>query len=192
VTDDAACGSGDALGLARSGDAAAFAVLVRRHQRVVYSVALRMLSDPHEAQDLAQEVFMRLHRRLAQVQSDAHLVGWLRQVSTRLAIDRLRRGSHHETLPLDEDPGIPQEPAGGDPLLQRRLRALIAQLPPAARAVIILRYQEDMDPMEIAETLAMPINTVKSHLRRSLESLREKLESAADSPASSLDRGSIP
>jgi RNA polymerase sigma-70 factor, ECF subfamily len=180
---------GDALGPARCGDPAAFTVLVRRHQRMVYSVALRMLGDRHEAEDLAQEVFMRLHTRLAQLQSDAHLLWWLRQVTTRLAIDRLRRARRHPTLPLEEEPGIAQEPAGGDPLLQRRLRALIARLPAAARAVMVLRYQEDMDPIEIAETLAMPINTVKSHLRRSLESLREELDGAPD-PVSS-DRGSL-
>jgi RNA polymerase sigma-70 factor, ECF subfamily len=191
VTDEAACGLSDALGLARCGDPAAFTALVRRHQRLVYGVALRMLGDRHEAEDLAQEVFMRLHSRLAQLQSDAHLVGWLRQVATRLAIDRLRRGSRREMLSLEEDPGILQEPADGDPLLQRRLRALIAQLPAAARAVVVLRYQQDLDPTEIAATLAMPINTVKSHLKRSLQSLRDKLGSAADAPAASSDRGSI-
>jgi RNA polymerase sigma-70 factor, ECF subfamily len=157
---------------------------------MVYSVALRMLGDRDEAEDLAQEVFMRLHGRLAQLQSDAHLRWWLRQVATRRAIDRLRSRSRHQTLPLEEDPDLAQEPAGADPLLQRRLRALIAQLAPAARAVIVLRYQEDMDPIEIAETLAMPVNTVKSHLRRSLESLREGLDSATD-PASP-GRGPVP
>ena len=62
-----------------------------------------------------------------------------------------------------------------DPLLQRHLRALVAELPSSARAVVLLRYQEDLDPLEIARTLEMPINTVKSHLKRSLASLRERL-----------------
>lgn len=192
MTDDAACGVQDALGQARSGNQAAFTALVRRHQRTVYSLALRMLWDRHEAQDLAQEVFIRLHRSLGEMESDAHLLAWLRQVTTRLAIDRLRRQSRHATVPLEGDPGIPDEPAGGDPLLQRQLRALIAQLPAPARAVLVLRYQEDMDPNEIAETLAMPVNTVKSHLRRSLESLREQLESAAGEAAASPDRPLLP
>ncbi len=151
-----------------------------------------MLWDRHEAEDLAQEVFLRLHRSVREVQSDAHLLAWLRQVTTRLAIDRLRRQSRHATVPLEGDPGVAQEPAGDDPLLERRLRALIAQLPAPARAVVVLRYQEDLDPLEIAETLAMPLNTVKSHLRRSLESLRDRLESAAGSPAASPDGPAIP
>jgi RNA polymerase sigma-70 factor (ECF subfamily) len=63
----------------------------------------------------------------------------------------------------------------GDPLLSRQLRQLVASLPAAPRAVIVLRYQEDMTPEEIAEALSMPVATVKSHLRRTLQLLREKM-----------------
>lgn len=122
---------------------------------------------------------MQLHRSLGLIQSDTHLLFWLRKVTTNLAIDRLRRDHRRETLPLDDDPGIAEEPRESDPLLQRRLHALVAGLPAAARAVVILRYQEDMDPTDIAETLEMSINTVKSHLRRSMAALREGL---ADAP----------
>ena len=62
-----------------------------------------------------------------------------------------------------------------DPLLERHLRELISELPAQARAVVLLRYQEDLDPTDIAEMLDMSINTVKSHLKRSLASLREGL-----------------
>lgn len=187
MTDGDACSVCDALARARAGDAAAFATLVRQHQRAVYSLALRMLSDRHKAEDLAQEVFIRLHRKLATVQSDTHLRFWLRQVTSRLAIDRLRREPRHELVPLTEDLPLASEPAAGDPLLQRQLRVLIAQLPPAARAVVLLRYQEDLDPTEIARTLEMPINTVKSHLKRSLEQLRERITGEADAAAAGRD-----
>jgi RNA polymerase sigma-70 factor (ECF subfamily) len=189
VKGDETCILRDALARARSGNAPAFAALVRRHQRAVYSLSLRMLSDSHKAEDLAQEVFLQLHRRLALIESDAHLTFWLRKVTTHLAIDRLRQEHRHEAFPLDDDPGIVDERAESDPLLQRNLRDLIAQLPPAARAVVLLRFQEDLDPVEIAETLEMPINTVKSHLRRSLVWLREKFpgESGAGAPAMSGD-----
>lgn len=183
MTEDPGCSGGELLGLARSGDAAAFAALVRRHQRTVYSLALRMLWDRHKAEDLAQDVFMQLHRKLALIRSDEHLVFWLRQVATRLAIDRLRRDSRYEFRPLEDDPAFAQEPGGeapggGDPLLQHRLRLAVARLPAAARAVVLLRYQEDMDPVDIAEALEMPLNTVKSHLKRSLASLRDELGGA--------------
>lgn len=175
MTDGAACSVCDSLARARAGDAAAFADLVRRHQCMVYSLALRMLADRHKAEDVAQEAFLQLHRKLALVQSDVHLLFWLRQVATRLAIDRLRREPRYEVVPLHEDPGIAGEPAAGDPLLQRRLSGLIGDLPPAARAVVLLRYQEDLEPVEIAAVLDMPVNTVKSHLKRSLASLRDRL-----------------
>jgi RNA polymerase sigma-70 factor (ECF subfamily) len=163
----------DSLVRARAGDRLAFASLVRHYQRLVYSLALRMLSDGHEAEDLAQEVFMQLHRRLDRIESDAHLLFWLRKVTTNLAIDRLRQDRKAAILPLDAEPGIADESREGDPLLQRKLRALVARLPAAARAVVLLRFQEDMDPTEIAEALDMSINTVKSHLRRSMAALRE-------------------
>jgi len=155
---------------------------------MVYSLALRMLADRHKAEDVAQEAFLQLHRKLARVQSGAHLLFWLRQVATRLAIDRLRREPRHESVPLEEDPGIASEPAAGDPLLQRHLRALIGELPPAARAVVLLRYQEDLEPVEIAEVLDMPVNTVKSHLKRSLASLRDRLGGTPGAAALPGDR----
>jgi RNA polymerase sigma-70 factor, ECF subfamily len=187
VTDGDACSVCDALVRARSGDAAAFAILVRRYQRTVYSLALRMLSNRHKAEDLAQEVFIRLHRKLALVQSETHLLFWLRQVTSRLAIDRLRREPRYELLPLPEDLPLPEESSPGDPLLQQKLRGLIAQLPAAPRAIVLLRYQEDLDPTDIAQVLDMPVNTVKSHLRRSLDRLREHLTGEAAAPTPRVD-----
>jgi RNA polymerase sigma-70 factor, ECF subfamily len=72
----------------------------------------------------------------------------------------------------DEAENIAVESAE-DPLLQRQLRGLLLQLNPVARAVMTLRYQEDLDPPDIAEILDMPVNTVKSHLKRSLDTLRQ-------------------
>jgi RNA polymerase sigma-70 factor (ECF subfamily) len=170
VTESPACGA-DELSRARAGDPAAFAALVRQHQRSVYSLALRMLSDRHKAEDLAQEVFLQLHRNLTSIESATHLPFWLRRTTIHRAIDRLRREPRHQTVPLEED-SLVSEATDADPLMQRGLRMLVAQLPPAPRAVVLLRYQEDLDPTEIAQTLNMSINTVKSHLKRSLMVLR--------------------
>lgn len=166
--------SEELLTRALAGEVAAFGMLVRAHQRCVYSLALRMLSDRHEAEDLAQEVFLGLHRNLASVVSAAHLEFWLRKVTLNRAIDRLRRRPRHD-LSLEDAGVLISDATDSDPLLQRRLRALLAQLPPAPRAVVLLRYQEDLNPNEIARTLNMSINTVKSHLKRSLATLRERL-----------------
>jgi len=79
-----------------------------------------------------------------------------------------------QMTPLDEETQLFSAEEASDPLLQRHLRALLADLSPPARAVLLLRYQEDLDPVEIARTLDMPLNTVKSHLKRSLDAMREK------------------
>jgi len=162
-----------------AGEAPAFAEVVRLQQRSVYSLALRMLGDRQKAEDLAQEVFLQLHRNLATIESGRHLQFWLRKVTANRAIDRLRRESRVETLPLEAADGVADEGSDADPILRRRLRALVARLPPAPRAVVLLRYQEDLDPTDIARALNMSIHTVKSHLKRSLAALRRGIEAAA-------------
>jgi RNA polymerase sigma-70 factor, ECF subfamily len=166
----------DILTRARAGEGAAFTALVRQYQRIVYSIALRMLSDRQRAEDLAQEVFLQLYRSLDSIESDSHLAFWLRKVAANRAIDRLRQESRHDSESLIEADVVAAESSDNDPLLERRMAELVAQLPPAARAVVVLRYQEDLDPTEIASTLDMSINTVKSHLKRSLASLRARVQ----------------
>jgi RNA polymerase sigma-70 factor, ECF subfamily len=179
VSGDEECTRGDLLTQALAGERAAFAALVRQHQRSVYSLALRMLSDRHAAEDLAQEVFLQLYRSLSALSSEAHLGFWLRRVTMHRAIDRLRRAPRLESR-AEELAAVASETEPADPLLERRLRALVRELPAAARAVVLLRYQEDLDPVDIARTLRMPLNTVKSHLRRSLAQLRERFDETAD------------
>ncbi|HEV2285965.1 MAG TPA: sigma-70 family RNA polymerase sigma factor [Steroidobacteraceae bacterium] len=179
MSGDEECTRDDLLTRALAGERAAFAGLVRRQQRAVYSLALRMLSDRHAAEDLAQEVFLQLYRNLTAVSSESHLTFWLRKVTMHRAIDRLRREPRHEVVALGEAELPASEAAAGDPILDGRLRRLLAELPPVARAVVLLRYQEDLDPADIARTLRIPVNTVKSHLRRSLGQLRERLTTTA-------------
>jgi len=116
---------------------------------------------------------------VASIESDAHLAFWLRRVTINRAIDQLRREPRHADVSLEEGLILVSEARDDDPLLQRRLRELVGRLPPAPRAVVLLRYQEDLDPTEIARTLSMSINTVKSHLKRSLAILREQVGDTA-------------
>jgi RNA polymerase sigma-70 factor (ECF subfamily) len=161
---------------ARAGDLGAFGTLVRAHKRSVYSLALRMLGQPELAEDMAQEVFMQLHANLRSIQSADHLTFWLRKVTAHRAIDYLRRRPAVFFTSLDEAAEQIGSPDPGDPLLQRQLRQLVLGLNPDARAVVTLRYQEDLDPADIARTLDMSINTVKSHLKRSLDLMRQRIE----------------
>jgi RNA polymerase sigma-70 factor (ECF subfamily) len=169
------------LSKARRGDRAALAVLVRAHQRSVYSLSLRMLGVREAAEDLTQDVFMQLSANVNVIESSQHLAFWLRKVSTHRAIDHLRRRSRLQTEPLDEEALGLSVVDNSDPLLHRHISSLLSQLSPPARAVVLLRYQEDLDPIDIARTLDMSINTVKSHLKRSLDLLRSNTPGAADS-----------
>lgn len=162
------------LARAKRGELAAFRELIRAHQDTVYALALRMVKVREDAEDLAQEVFVSVHRHLGEIASEAHLLFWLRRTVCHRAIDRLRRRWPSPPVPLDSVAETPMPETRTDPLLERCLRDLIARLAPTPRAVVLLRYQEDLDPPEIAQTLGMPLNTVKSHLKRSLALLRRR------------------
>jgi RNA polymerase sigma-70 factor, ECF subfamily len=158
---------------ARGGDHDAFAELVEEHEAMVFSIALHFFDDRGRAEELAQEVFLQMFRSLGTIESRSHLVYWLRQVTSRRCIDHLRKPRPRVVNIDDVD-----LPAGGeprDPLLDRRMRELVARLPETQRLVLTLRYQEDLDPSEICRIVNLPVNTVKSHLHRALLSLRKKL-----------------
>ena len=168
--------AGDTFTQAQTGDRAAFAELVRKHQSMVFSIALRSLRDSALAEELAQEVFLDLYNHLGELQSSAHVEFWLRKVASRRCIDYVRRLRRHSNVGLEDAPELSTAPQERDPFLTEALRKLIASLPEKARMVVLLRYQEDLAPAEIAETLDIPLNSVKSSLHRALAMLREKLE----------------
>jgi RNA polymerase sigma-70 factor, ECF subfamily len=152
------------------------------HQSMVFSIALRILNDRFLAEEAAQDVFLELYAKRdefesSQFESEAHIVHWLRRCTVHRSIDRIRQRDRRPEVAMDATdlPEPPVDALPGDPLLSRQLRHLVAALPATQRAVIALRYQEDRTPEEIAELLAMPVATVKSHLRRTLSLLREKL-----------------
>ena len=160
---------------ARAGDRRAFAELVKAHQGSVFSIGLRMLNRRDAAEDLAQDVFLQLYRKLDSIESLQHLGFWLRRVAANLAIDWLRRVPYSATQPLDESNDLAAPADDSDPLMSRELVRLLGELAPHPRAVMLLRYQEDRDIAEIAAMLDMPVNTVKSHIKRSLTALRGQM-----------------
>lgn len=157
-----------------------FTETLRANQSMVFSLALHFLRDHSAAEEVAQDVFLRLYRKLDELESDRHVVFWLRKVTSRRCIDYVRKRGGRFGSRLNvalEDTAEPEaDERRGDPMLNRRLRQLIATLAEKPRMVMVLRYQEDLMPEEIAEVLDMPVRTVKSHLHRSLAILREKIE----------------
>jgi RNA polymerase sigma-70 factor, ECF subfamily len=164
-----------ALAKAQLGDHEAFAQLVTDHEAMVFSLIYRFFGDRSRAEELAQDVFLQLYRNLSSIESDAHLLFWLRQVATRRCIDVSRR-TRFRVVSLEDAAEVPAHQHVADPLLDRRLRKLVEELPEAQKAVLTLRYQEDLDPSEICRIVGIPVNTVKSHLHRALQALRRKLE----------------
>ena len=159
---------------ARAGDHDAFAELVEGHEGMVFSIALHFFNDRNRAEEIAQDVFLQLYRSLGEIESEAHLLFWLRQVTSRRCIDGMRR-SRMRLVSFEEIGEVPSKPQLSDPLLDRKLQKLIAGLPESQRIIVTLRYQEDLDPSEICRIVGMPVNTVKSHLHRALAALRRKL-----------------
>jgi len=154
-----------------------FETAVREHQGLVYSMAYHFLGNRAVAEELAQDVFLSLYRNFQNIKSGSHLVFWLRKVTSHRCLDYIRGQKHRAHLSLEEVRERPLRHQDPDPFISGHLRRMVTSLPEKARMVVVLRYQEDLTPTEISEVLEMPVNSVKSHLRRSLALLREKMSS---------------
>jgi RNA polymerase sigma-70 factor (ECF subfamily) len=155
-----------------------FEQLVDEHQSMVFSLAWRMTGDRGLAEEIAQDVFLELDRHLGRIECEKHACFWLRRVAISRSADALRR---RRVRGMDlwvemEDRHSVQAEMRSSPL-GVRLEQLLATLPEQQRAALILRYQEDLTPEEIAATLEAPLATVKSHLQRGLKLLRAKAQS---------------
>ncbi|HEX4994886.1 MAG TPA: sigma-70 family RNA polymerase sigma factor [Methylomirabilota bacterium] len=166
----------------RAGDAPAFEELVMTYQHRVFGVALRMLGNRAEAEDVAQEAFVRAHRALGAFRGDAKLSTWLYAITSRLCLNRLASGERRLTR-QGEDAMLRLSDAGPRPdaALERReletaLGRAIAELPEARRIVVVLRDLEGLSYEEIAEVLELELGTVRSRLHRARADLKEKLE----------------
>ena len=141
---------------------------------MVFSLAHHFLRDRAVAEELAQDVFLELYRHLGEMQSPEHVVFWLRRVTANRCISESRRRQRRPEVPLEDAPE-PEAPVSAvDPIADEQLRRLVASLPEKFRMVVLLRYQEDLDPEDIARVLDVSVNTVKSQLQRALTMLRQK------------------
>jgi RNA polymerase sigma-70 factor (ECF subfamily) len=152
-----------------------FAEIVREHQGMVFSLAFHALEDRAAAEDLTQDVFLSLHENLPRLESPSHVKHWLARVVSNRAIDEIRKRKYRRGPSLEQAPEPRAHSGERDLLLSRQLRRTVASLPAAARMMIILRYQEDLELAEIARVLGIPVQTVKSRLHRSVNLLREKM-----------------
>jgi RNA polymerase sigma-70 factor (ECF subfamily) len=165
----------------RTGDARAFEELVIAYQHRVFAVALRMLGSRAEAEEIAQETFVRAHRALPDFRGDAKLSTWLYAIASRLCLNRLAAGDRRmrregeETLlrlPADADPAAGLERREVEAALHRAIEAL----PEERRIVVILRDLEGLGYEDIAQALGLELGTVRSRLHRARMELKEKME----------------
>jgi len=155
-----------------------FERLVDEHQSMVFSLAWRMTGDRGLAEEIAQDVFLELDRNMNRLESPQHALFWLRRVAMHRAADALRRRRVRGVdlwIEIEENHGAAPEERSSP--LGARLEQLLTTLPEPQRAALVLRYQEDLTPEEIANTLESPLATVKSNLQRGLKLLRAKAES---------------
>jgi RNA polymerase sigma-70 factor, ECF subfamily len=167
------------VGAATAGDRAAFDVLVRRHQRTVYTVCYRFTGDHADASDLAQDAFVRAYRGLARFKGDAAFSTWLYRIAVNVCLSR----AAVKTPALDPIEPLELADLAGDrpdDPLQRaedaaRVKAAIARLPEKQRMTVILRVYHDLPHDAIARTLGSTVGTVKANFFHALQNLRKLL-----------------
>jgi RNA polymerase sigma-70 factor (ECF subfamily) len=160
-----------------------FAEALEANKAMVYSIGWHFLRDRTAAEELAQEVFLQLHRNWSVMKSPAHIVHWLRRTASHRAIDIARKHKRHHEKSLEETSEPTTLERVHDTFLARYLERLVSSLPEKQRMVVILRYQEDMEIEEIARVLDMKTATVKTALFRALELLRKKAAHRLGEPA---------
>jgi RNA polymerase sigma-70 factor (ECF subfamily) len=160
---------------ARAGDTSAFGELVTRYQRPIYTMALRMLGNPQDAQDAAQMTFVRAYRGLSGFDEDRRFFSWLYRIGVNECLNARRTRRPEEALnraiPAS---GSPFESAAASERTAH-LQAALQELSPEYRAVIVLRHFSDLSYDEMADALGVPVTTIKSRLYAARQRLGEQL-----------------
>jgi RNA polymerase sigma-70 factor (ECF subfamily) len=167
----------DWIARARAGDERAFARLVDRHRDRAYALALRILRSPGEAEEVAQDAFVRVWRALPGFRGESLFSTWLHRIVVRRSLDRLAvlRNRRVREAALEEAPEPRAENAATDPVARERaarIERLMDRLTETQRTVVTLFYHQDRSVEEVARTLGLPENTVKTHLHRARAALR--------------------
>ena len=168
---------------AQAGDGRAFAEIVRRYQRAVYRVAYGFTRSPADADDLAQETFVRAYQAIGRFRVGEPLYPWLARIATNGALSWLRSRKRKPETPLEplveagRQWGVEDDPAdrAASAEQKRRIGEAMAGLKPEHQAVLVLRAVEDLSYEEIAKTLGVPVGTVMSRLSRARAELKARL-----------------
>jgi RNA polymerase sigma-70 factor (ECF subfamily) len=166
----------------KNGDQDAFSLLVQRYQRRVFNLVFRMLQDYEEASEVTQEAFLAAWQGLPAFRGEARFSTWLYRISYNCALKQIETRKRDKALQTALQ--AEQTFEGEDPknaLLemldnQEMVQEQLSQLPPKYRIVLILRHLQDMTYEEMAEVLTMPVGTIKTHLFRARNLLKERIQ----------------
>ncbi|HEY1272627.1 MAG TPA: sigma-70 family RNA polymerase sigma factor [Terriglobales bacterium] len=177
----------EAIERAKAGDAVAFEVLYGLHKRRVYSLCLRMTTNTAEAEDLTQEAFLQLFRKIGTFRGESAFSTWLHRMAVNVVLMHLRKKSLpvvplEETIETEEETPR-KEPGAPDPLLagavdRLRLQKAVDTLPPGYRTIFVLHDVEGYEHNEIAEMVGCSIGNSKSQLHKARMKLRELLKTS--------------
>jgi RNA polymerase sigma-70 factor (ECF subfamily) len=164
-----------------AGDRDAYRLLVERESRAVIGLCTSILRDPDEAQDVAQDAFVQAYRSLAAYRADGTFGAWIGRIATRMALARaaaVKRGAAPVLIQELVERGPTDESANPERDVVRQEQALaiqraIGDLPAEQRQVVALRFYQDLPLEAIADTLGLPLGTVKSRLHRALARMRD-------------------
>jgi RNA polymerase sigma-70 factor (ECF subfamily) len=175
-----------------AGDAGAFATLVERHQARVYGLCLRVVGNPEDAADAAQEAFISALRKLGQFRGDAAFTTWMHRVAVNACYDLLRKRSRQPMLHLATDEDLPGPEAGppapdhADEVAGTRDAAdALARVPEEFRVALVLADVQDLPYEQIARILDVPVGTVKSRVFRGRISLAQAMGVRREPPGAS-------
>jgi len=173
---------------AAAGDHSAFHMLVERHRSMVYRVAYQFAGNHHDAEDIAQEVFIKVYRSLNRFRQDAQLTSWMYRIVMNACIDHRRRHSPAGAAPFGEEAELkmlntPEEAPDPETRtyageLGEVLDAEIKRLPPGQRIVFVMRHHQGLKLNEIASALGLAEGTVKRQLHAAVHRLRQALTMA--------------
>ncbi len=169
----------DLINLARRGQAEAFGELVRIHQTSIFNVCYRMTGERREAEDLAQEAFIRAYERIGTFDIERPFGPWMRRVAANVCLNHLSAQKPEEAELDDEREAVNAPSTEASREVQEeaeRIRMALASLPSHYRAVIELRHYQELSYDEIAAAMKIPLSAVKSHLFRARKLLAEKLK----------------
>jgi RNA polymerase sigma-70 factor, ECF subfamily len=177
----------EAIRRAQAGDAAAFEFLYQLHSRRVYALCLRMLGNPPDAEDLMQEAFLQLFRKISTFRGESAFSTWLHRMTVNVVLMRLRRkslptDSLEETLEADAEGGAPKKDVGTPDLRlagavdRVNLERSIEKLPPGYRTVFVLHDVQGYEHNEIANIMGCSVGNSKSQLHKARTRLRELLQ----------------